>query len=242
MSAPSVVEQLEALGLTHMAVLWARQERAEDPREAGARLAELVGAERSGRADGVLGRRRAAARLEQPSADLRDLRHPAERRLDGAVVRALGKLAWVEAGSHLVFTGGTGTGKTWLSCAMANAAIEQGRSVQAWAVPDLLAEWQASGDRLHLFRRRLGKLDLLILEDWGVERLRPEDASVIRRVVMDRIDRKSLLIASALPPSAWRQWLGGSLVADGLVDRLEAASQVIGLEGGSLRRRGVRAA
>lgn len=138
---------------------------------------------------------------------------------------------------HLVFTGGVGVGKSWLACALANKAIGRGHSVQSWAVPNLLAEWHLVGEGAYLFRRRLAKLDLLVLEDWGEERLRPDDAEVLRHILMDRIDARSIIIPTALPVSEWGEWLGKASFAASLVDRLEAASQVIELEGPSMRKK-----
>ncbi len=233
----SVVEALERLKLRHMAAAWERQEANRDRRGAAPRLAELLEAELGSRKTRGADRRRAMARLEQPSADLRDLLWLPERGLSRDVVKVLGGLSWLKSGTHLVLTGGVGVGKSWLACAFANAAISKGCSVQSWTVPDLLAEWHLLKEKACLFRRRLARLDLLILEDWGMERLRPDDAEVLRRIVMDRVDTKSIIIPTKLPVAEWGDWLGSASFAASLVDRIEAAAQVVHLEGLSLRKK-----
>lgn len=238
MSASVVVlAALETLKLSAMAAAWERQEANRDRRGAAIRMAELLVAELANRKTQVADRRRTSARLEQPSADLRDFRWQAKRNLSREFVKVLSELSWLKSGTHLVLTGGVGVGKSWLACALANKAIGKGYSVQSWAVPNLLAEWRLLGDDAYLFRRRLARLDLLILEDWGMERLRADDAEILRRVLLDRIDTKSIVIPTKLPVSEWGDWLGSASFAASLVDRIEAAAQVIELKGTSLRKK-----
>lgn len=236
-AAVDIVETLGRLKLPHMAAAWERQEVNRDRRGAAARLTELLESELANRKTRVVDRRRASARLEQSSADLRDFRWGAERNLSKEALKVLGGLSWLKSGTHLVITGDVGVGKSWLACALANKALEKGYSVQSWAVPDLVAEWRLRDERAYLFRRRLARLGLLILEDWGMERLHPDDAEILRRILQDRIDARSIIIPTALPVSEWGEWLGKASFAASLVDRLEAASQVIELEGPSMRKK-----
>ena len=236
-AAVDIVETLGRLKLPHMAIAWERQEANRDRRGAAARLVELLEAELANRKTRVVDRRRASARLEQPSADLRDFRWGPERNLSQEDLKILGGLSWLKSGTHLVLTGGVGVGKSWLACALANKAISRGHSVQSWAVPNLLAEWHLVGDGAYLFRRRLAKLDLLVVEDWGEERLRPDDAEILRHILMDRIDTKSIVIPTKLPVAEWGEWLGSASFAASLVDRIEAAAQVVELQGPSMRKK-----
>lgn len=238
MSAPvDIVETLGRLKLPHMAVAWERQEASRDRRGAAARLIELLESELANRKTRMVDRRRTSARLEQPSADLRDFRWGPERNLSQQALKILGGLPWLKSGTHLVLTGGVGVGKSWLACALANKAISQGYSVQSWAVPDLLAEWHLVGEGAYRLRRRLARLDVLVLEDWGEESLRPGDAKFLRHILMDRIDSKSIIIPTKLPVSEWGEWLGSESFAASLVDRIEAAAQVVHLEGPSMRKK-----
>lgn len=236
-SSVVVLAALEKLKLSAMAAAWERQEANRDRRGASARMADLLLAELENRNTQAVDRRRNKARLEQPSADLRDFDCQPGRNLSQEALKVLGGLPWLKSGTHLVFTGGVGVGKSWLACALANKAIGRGHSVQSWAVPDLLAEWRREGDAAYLLRSRLAKLELLILEDWGMERLHPDDAEILRRILQDRIDARSIIIPTALPVSKWGEWLGKASFAASLIDRLEAASQVIELEGPSLRKK-----
>ncbi len=238
-----VAQAMEGLGLKAMAVTWRRQEATADRRPPNARVAEALEAERAERASRAAQRRTVRARLPLQSAHLVDLWHDADRGLDPARVDVLGRLSWVRRGASVVLVGATGTGKTWLACALANEAIAAVCSVEVWAIPDLLAEWQRSPEDVPALRRRLARLDLLVLDEWGVEALRESGRQPLRRIVLDRLDRKSLLIVSSRPIARWRRWLGSDLAAASLVDRIESGSQVIEFQGKSLRgRRGLAAA
>jgi DNA replication protein DnaC len=144
---------------------------------------------------------------------------------------------WITRGQHVLITGATGIGKTWLACALGNAALRSGYSVLYRDVPDMLAEWETADARgtLTKLRRRLDRLDLLVLDDWAVEPLSDRDVQALRRVLHDRSSSRSIVLASPKGPAKWRAWLG-DYVGDALVDRIEAAAVSIALQGPSLRR------
>lgn len=239
MSGRAVVAALEELGLKGMAAAWQRQEAARDRRGANVRLAEALDLERAERTGKATSRRLARARLPQGEAALEDVWEAASRGLRRSQLQALARLTWVKNGASLAFVGATGTGKTWLACAYANAALAAGYTVEVWTVPDLLAEWHRFPENILTLRRRLARVELLVLDEWGGEALRPGDTDVLRRIVLSRLHAKpkSLLLTSARPMSGWRAWLGSSLEADSLVDQLENGTQVLQFQGASLRRR-----
>jgi DNA replication protein DnaC len=144
---------------------------------------------------------------------------------------------WITRGQHVLITGATGIGKTWLACALGNAALRSGYSVLYRDVPDMLAEWETADARgtLTKLRRRLDRLDLLVLDDWAVEPLSDRDVQALRRVLHDRSSSRSIVLASPKGPAEWRTWLG-DYVGDALVDRIDAAAVSIALQGPSLRR------
>lgn len=239
MSGGGVVAAMTELGLKGMAAAWQRQEEAKDRRGANVRLAEALDLERAERTGKAASRRLAQAHLPQGEADLTEVWEAPSRGLIPSQLAALARLTWVKNGASLAFVGATGTGKTWYACAYANAALAAGYSVEVWTLPDLLAEWRRFPENVLALRRRLARVDLLVLDEWGGEALRPGDTDALRRIVLSRLHAKpkSLLLTSARPISGWRAWLGSSLEADSLVDQLENGAQVIPFQGGSQRRR-----
>lgn len=246
--AQNVTQAMEGLGLRAMAMAWRRQEEAKDRRGANPRLAEALEAERAERATKAMKRRTVVARVPQRSAFLgnQEVWYPAARRLDPAVIQLLRNLNWIQRGTSLVFFGPTGTGKSWLASGLANEALAAGRSVEVWRVPDLIAEWNRCPERVRALRRRLARLDLLVLDEWGGERLAVGHPEILRRIVTSRLDdgapedRRSILFTSPVDPARWSGWLGGDHIAEGLADRIIHGSQVIQLHGPSLRGRAAK--
>lgn len=241
MTSPNTDEifaALTALRLPHAAQRWAHRENTEESGSFDEKLRELLDSEIDGRAAHKQDRRAAQAKLPMPSANLEDLWTARDRCLPSVMLSQLATAKWVKGGEHVAITGKTGRGKTWLACALAQAALRAGHTVAYWDVPDLLAEWEAAevSNRLHGLRRALDRADVLILDDWAVEPLEPRDVPVLRRALLDRLQKKSVVLVSPESKDAWRAWLGDSYVADSLVDRFVHASHGIELKGPSLRR------
>lgn len=233
----ALVPLLRALRLLGMAEALEIQDTRGDTRPFADRLHVLIEAEQHSRATATLQNRLARADVPWPSADVAHLWSRPERGFTTVMAKAWARCSWAQRGQHLIITGDTGTGKTWLACALANAAMRLDLTVAYWNVPDLLAGWGAAqGDHEEpSFRRRLAKVDVLMLDDWGVEPLNDEDVAFLRRVILDRVDTKSLVIVSSAPIKTWREWLGGHLLAASVVDRLEKGAHRVALEGASLR-------
>jgi DNA replication protein DnaC len=98
---------------------------------------------------------------------------------------------WIRAHQNLVITGATGCGKTWLACALGNAACRQGLSVAYVRAPRLFEELRiAHGDGS--FGKRpsaLAKTDLLILDDWALAPLNQAERNDFLEVLDDRVGR-----------------------------------------------------
>lgn len=229
---PALMRQLRLHG---MAAAWEWQVSSGLGLSTEQRVKALLEAEQSGRESRRVERRGSAAGLDQPSAFVDSFVCYPSRGLSSKRFKALTGLSWLRENAHLVFTGATGTGKSWLACALARKAISDGYTVESWAVSDLLAEWRRSGKQACRFRRHLKRLDLLVLEKWGYEPLSDEDLHVLTRVVGDRLDTRSLVVVSSIPQSAWLGWLHRSPAGESLIDRLKYASELIELRGTSVR-------
>ena len=115
------------------------------------------------------------ARLKHATANLEDLDKRSSRGLDHRLMTSLAHGEWLERAQSILITGPTGAGKTWLACALAQRACRLGRTALYARVPRLLEELRiARGDGTH--KRRLialAKLDVLVLDDWGLHALDP---------------------------------------------------------------------
>jgi DNA replication protein DnaC len=139
---------------------------------------------------------------------------------------------------HVIFTGPTGCGKSFLACALGHQACRQGMSVRYLRVSrllDMLHIAHADGSYAHLLSL-LAKTDLLILDDFGLDQLSSMNRQDLLEIVEDRSQLKSLIITSQLEIGAWHAYLGEPILADAILDRILHASHKFELSGESLRR------
>src|SRR5271169_1273708 len=113
-------------------------------------------------------------------------------------------------------------GKSWLSCALAQKACRDGYTVHYARVPRLFAELELahSDGRFARMFRTLIKADLLILDDWGPDRLTASQRRDLMEIIEDRYGRGSTLITSQLPVEAWHEVIGEPTFADAILDRI----------------------
>lgn len=146
-----------------------------------------------------------SARLRVPACieDI-DYRHP--RGLERSRVAGLASGDWIRQSLNLCLTGPTGCGKTWLACALGNQACRPGLSVRYLRVPRLFEQLRiAHGDGTYArLMSQLLKTKLLILNDWGMQKVTAAQRQDLMEVIEDRHGRASTLIASQLPIEHWR--------------------------------------
>ena len=234
------VSRLRDIGLSAMAD--ALVEMKDDPEAAGLPHADwlglLVDREATAREDRRLQRRLHAAKLRQAAAvENVDLR--SSRGLDRALFKALATIDWVREHQHLAITGPTGTGKSWLACALGHKTCRDGFSVLYKRAPRLFADLaQARGEgRLARLMTTLERTNLLIIDDWGPEPLNAEQRRDLLEIVDDRYDRGPLLITSQVPVTSWHEIIGNPTLGDAILDRVLHTAHRIELKGDSLRRK-----
>lgn len=201
------------------------------------RLGLLVERERAERQNRLTTSRLRQARLKQAAvAEDIDYRHP--RGLDKALFRRLLTGDWVQAHQNVLITGPTGVGKTYLACALANAVCRQGRAALYQRLPRLFEELTiARGDgRYAKLMASLAKVDVLILDDWGLALLDDERRRDLLEVLDERYQTRSTIITSQLPVATWHDALGDPTLADAILDRLVHHAHPLNLAGESLRR------
>jgi DNA replication protein DnaC len=202
------------------------------------RLALLVQREIDWRDDKRLTRLLKAARLKVSAACIEDINWRASRGLDRHLITALAGCDWVRHARTILITGATGTGKTWLSCALAQQAARNGFTVLYTRTTRLMQELRvAHGDGS--FSRRLAalaRIDVLVLDDFAGAPMEAGERNDLLELLDDRVGAKATLITSQLAVKAWHAWLDDPTVADAILDRIVHSSHRIALKGASLRK------
>ena len=202
------------------------------------RFSMLVDRELSWRDNRRVARLLREARLKSAQACLEDVRYGGGRKLDKAQIAQLASCQWIRTHQNLVITGATGCGKTWLACALGNAACRQGLSVAYARAPRLFEELRiAHGDGS--FGKRLSalaKTDLLILDDWALAPLNQAERNDLLEVLDDRVGTRSTVITSQLPVTHWHAYLNDPTLADAILDRVLHSAHKLTLSGESLRK------
>ena len=205
------------------------------------RLGMLVDRELTERQNRRLERMLKAARL-RVAATVEGIDFARPRGLERSLVLSLAESHWVDNHHSVVIVGATGLGKSYLCCALANAAIRHGHSalyVRGPRLGDEIALARADG-RLPRLLASWARTDVLALDDFLLRPLTPDQAADVLEVIEDRVGRRATIVTSQLPVAMWHEALGEPTVADGILDRLLEHEHRIELRGESLRRRSGR--
>jgi DNA replication protein DnaC len=233
------LDQLRALKLDGMAdafIELQQQDMAKDLSHAEW-LGLLVDREMANRNTKRVQIRLRAARLRHGQACVEDVDYRAQRQLDKALFQQLATGRWIAEHRNLFVIGPTGIGKSWLACALAHKACRDGYTVHYTRVPRLFAELELQhGDgRFPQLFRTLTKANLLILDDWGPERLSASQRRDLMEIIEER-HGSSTLITSQLPVDAWHEVIGDPTFADAILDRVVHNAYRLALNGPSMRK------
>jgi DNA replication protein DnaC len=235
------ISKLEALGLSAMAAGMAEQLEMPGPWSELSfedRLGLLADRESDARDSRRLARRLKEAKLRNQGA-VEDIDFRAPRGLDRSVVLSLAQARWVAAHHNVIVTGATGSGKTFISCALAQAALRQGHTALYLRTPRLLddlAMGRADG-RYAKTLASLARVGLLVLDDFLLTPASVEACRDLLEVVEDRSGLRSTIVASQLPLDKWHAAMADLTLADAVVDRVCQAAHRIALKGPSMRKR-----
>jgi len=200
-------------------------------------LALLLDREASLRHDKRLSARLRYAKLRHSAAP-EDIDYRADRGLDRRQIAELLTGKWIDNHENLILEGPTGVGKSWLACAIGHKVCRDNHSVLYVRAPKLFDELAlAHGDGSFARRlKALGAVELLILDDWGLEPLDAQARHDLLEILEDRYGRKSTLVTSQLPVADWHQLIAHATYADAILDRLVHNAHRINLKGDSMRR------
>jgi len=196
------------------------------------RLGLLVDVEFQERENRRLHRYLKSAKLRD-QACLEDIDFHVPRGLNRALILELAEARWVTAHQSVIVIGATGLGKTYLACALAEAAIRKGHTALYMRFPrmvDELAVARVDG-RLPRLLAAWARLDVLLLDDFAMQALSSQQSADLLEVIEDRSQRRSTIVTSQMPVKQWHEALGDATIADAILDRLVHNSHRIELSG-----------
>ena len=232
-------ERLIALGLAGMARAF--EEQRGSPDLAALSFEERVGimadreaAERDTKR--MTARLKFAALRQNACVEGIDLRTP--RGIDRALLAKLVAGDWIDRRQNCLISGPCGVGKSWLACALGHKACRDGRAVLYQRVPRLFeALALARGDGRHVrMLASLARVELLILDDWGLSVLTQSQRIDLLEILEDRNGRGSTIVTSQVIVDQWCDIIGEPTLADAILDRLVHNAHRLEMKGDSMRR------
>lgn len=241
MNNPSTIDQLKSMRFSAMAKELETQ--LSDPATYAQlgfedRFGLLVDAEWNRRQANRLAKRIHDAHLDIPSATLEGIEYHEDRRLDKAELLRYASCKYIENGHHIVLKGATGCGKTYIACALGNAACRKFKSVRYIRMPELLDELMIarSEGQFKKVHRLYAKVDLLILDEWLIRSLTHQESYDLLEVVESRSKHGSTIFCTQYEPEGWYTRISASPgqdspIADAIMDRIINNSYMVSIEG-----------
>lgn len=145
---------------------------------------------------------------------------------------------FIEENHHIIFKGASGSGKTFLACALGNAACRKLKSVRYIHLPELLEELalaQAAGEMKKTIKT-YQKYDLLILDEWLIRCLTPQESYSLLKIIEARYNKGAMIFCTQYEPGDWYERLHPdsderSAIAEAILDRILHNSYEILIDG-----------
>ena len=175
-------------------------------------------------------------------ANIEQIRYEIERNLDKNLVNRFAECGFIEKGENILITGSTGIGKSYIASALGNQACMLGYKVLYANLTKLFASLKmAKADGSYIRELiKIEKMDLLILDDFGIQPLDNQNRAILLEVIEDRHENRSTMITSQVPVSQWYDVIGEKTIADAILDRVVHQAHRIELTGESLRRQRIQ--
>jgi len=201
------------------------------------RLGMLVDREMDSRQNRKLRALLTKARFRYQGASVEDINYMSKRGITKDVILSLSQNGWIKDKRNIIITGSTGVGKTYIACAFGNSACRAGISTYYTRLPRLFQELKiskADGSYGKLLQR-LSRVNLLIVDDWGLSPLTDMERRDFLEIIEDRYNVSSTIISSQIPVEKWHDLIGEPTIADAICDRLIHNAHKIKLTGKSMR-------
>lgn len=202
------------------------------------RLSLIVDAEWDSRRSKRLIRLIRNAGYAMPSACVENISYDSERHLNKSQILRLSTCSYIERTQNVIILGATGTGKTYLACALGIAANRNFYESKYIRLPDILIEIalaRGNGTYRELMKK-YKKYKLLILDEWLLYPLKEGEARDLLELVEARCETVSTIFCSQFDIPGWHELLYGPTVADAICDRITHKAHVITIKGESMRR------
>ena len=237
-----MIEKLYAMKLN--AMVSALEEQRKDPTITELafedRLALMVERQYVYREDRAFKCRLHYAGLKDTGPCLEGIDYRVKRNLSRSQLEPLLTRQWIVHGQNAMFTGPTGVGKSYIAKALARQACNNGIRTLVFYSPKLFrllktAELDGSLPKL---LKKIAKSNLLVIDDFGLEKAAASDYRLFLEILQDRIGETSTLVTSQYSVSIWHELIKDATIADAILDRLVHSSYRIDLQGESMRKLG----
>jgi DNA replication protein DnaC len=236
----TIYDQLSTLGLSGFSASLEKQ--SENPSYTKLsfeeRLYHLLESEMNERSNRKIKRLLSGAHLKEREASIEEVEYSAKRGLARSVILSLATCDYLKKHQNILITGATGVGKSFLAQALAKQAILEGYSARYYRVSKMLEEIKVA--RLDgTYTKTLNKIaryDLLLLDDFGISPLQPDELNDLFEVIEERTLAGSTIVTAQLPVKDWHGYLKNETLADAMMDRLIHSSHKIELKGESMRK------
>ena len=172
-------------------------------------------------------------------ACMENIDYQSPRGLDKSLMKQLSSGLWIKERLNVLITGPCGAGKSFIACALAQRACLEGYSALYVRAPRLFEDIAAArGDgRYSRIMNSLAKINLLVIDDWGLAALSEPQRRDLLEILEDRHNIQSTIITSQLPVKHWHEIIGNQTLADAILDRLVHNAYSINLKGDSMRKK-----
>ena len=234
------LDKLKTMKLIGMSTAWTEQNTSPQTTTLAFddRFGLIVDAEWTHRDNKKVERNLREAKMRMAQACVEGIDFPAKREVDKAIVCQLATCRWVREHQSVIVTGATGTGKTYIACALANHACRRGFRVVYKRASRLYDEFKlarADGSYARLLAR-LARYDVLVIDDFAMAPITSHERQDLLEVLEDRYALRSTIVTSQIGPNLWHDYLNEPTAADALCDRLVNNAHRLALKGPSRRK------
>ncbi|MDR6458224.1 DNA replication protein DnaC [Chryseobacterium vietnamense] len=172
-------------------------------------------------------------------AFIEEITASSSRNIDKNTIGRLSSCDFISQKQNILITGSTGVGKSFIATAIGYKACTMGYKVMYFSINKLFSKLKMAKADGSYFKEidRIEKQDLIILDDFGLQSLDNLKRQDFMEIIEDRHGKRSTIIASQLPVSAWHEVIAEQTIADAILDRMVHNSLRIDLTGESMRRK-----